>query len=346
MSEDKNTKRTELGTLGEFGLIDRLTQNFSPKNASTIKAIGDDAAVINHQELSTLVSTDMLIEGVHFDLAFMPLQHLGYKAVVIGIADIYAMNAIPEQITISLAISNRFSVEALELFYKGVHQACNSYNVDLVGGDTTSSLKGLIISLTAIGKAKEKEIVYRNGAKEGDLICVTGDLGGAYMGFQILNREKQVYSQNANIQPDLSQHKYLVGRQLKPEINKGLISYFAKNEFLPTSMIDISDGLSSELLHISKQSNVGCNIFDANLPISKEVFDQALEFNIDPMTCALNGGEDYELLFTIDPKDEFKINESEIDVSFIGTITKKEEGCNITTASNNVHKLTAQGWKN
>lgn len=341
-----NNKRTELGDLGEFALIDRLTKGFKPNNKSTIKAVGDDAAVIDNSKLVTLVSTDMLLEGIHFDLAFMPLQHLGYKSVVVNLADIYAMNAVPEQITISLAISNRFSVEALELFYEGVHQACETYNIDLVGGDTTSSLKGLIISVTSIGKAKKEDVVYRNGAKEGDLICVTGDLGGAYMGFQILNREKQVYSQNAKIQPNLAEHKYLVGRQLKPEVNKDLISYFAKNDFKPTSMIDISDGLSSELMHISKQSNVGCNIFDANLPISKEVFDQAIEFNIDPMTCALNGGEDYEILFTIDPKDEHKINEDEIDVSFIGSITKLEDGCTITTSSNKVHQLIAQGWKN
>lgn len=344
MSEN-NTKRTEIGTLGEFALIERLTKDFSAKNKSTVKGVGDDAAVIDHNGFETLVSTDLFLEGIHFDLAYMPLQHLGYKAVVINLSDIYAMNAIPEQITVSLGISNRFSVEALELFYEGVKQACKKYNVDLVGGDTTSSLKGLIISVTAIGKAKKEDITYRNGAKEGDIVCVTGDLGAAFMGLQILNREKEVYTQNAAVQPDLAEHKYLVGRQLKPEANVALINYFAENNIKPTSMIDVSDGLSSELLHIAKQSNVGCQIFDANLPISKEVFDQAIALNLDPMMCALSGGEDYEILFTIDPKDEAKIDETEIDVAFIGKIIKAEDGCFITTASDNNHKLIAQGWK-
>ncbi len=344
MSENK-TKRTEIGDLGEFALIERLTKSFIPKNKSTLKAVGDDAAVISNHNLETLVSTDLLLEGIHFDLSYMPLQHLGYKAVVVNLSDIYAMNAVPEQITISLGISNRFSVEAIELFYEGVKSACEKYNVDLVGGDTSASLKGLIVNVTAIGKAKKEDIVYRSGAKEGDLICVTGDLGGAYMGFQVLNREKQVYSQNNEIQPDLAKHQYLVGRQLKPEAKNDLIAYFAKNDIKPTSMIDISDGLSSELMHIAKQSNVGCQIFDANLPISKEVFDLAIELNIDPMSCALSGGEDYEMLFTIDPKDEHKIDEEAMDVSFIGSVVKASEGCTITTASNNVHQLIAQGWK-
>jgi thiamine-monophosphate kinase len=344
MSEN-NTKRTELGELGEFALIDRLTKDFSAKNKSTLKGVGDDAAVIDNAGFETLVSTDLFLEGIHFDLAYMPLQHLGYKSVIINLSDIYAMNAIPEQITISLGISNRFSVEALEQFYEGVQQACKKYNVDFVGGDTTSSLKGLIISVTAIGKAKKEDITYRTGAKEGDIVCVTGDLGAAFMGLQILNREKEVYAHNAEIQPDLSEHKYLVGRQLKPEANVALIKYFAENDIKPTSMIDVSDGLSSEVLHIAKQSDVGFQIFDANLPISKEVFDQAIALNIDPMMCALSGGEDYELLFTIDPKDEAKLNEDEIDFTVIGKVINKEEGCYITTSSNNNHKLIAQGWK-
>lgn len=338
-------KRTEIRDLGEFALIERLTNDFKSKNKSTIKSIGDDAAVIDYNDKQMVVSTDMLLEGIHFDLSYMPLKHLGYKAVVINLSDIFAMNAIPKQITVSIAISNRFSVEALEIFYSGVKEACKKYNVDLVGGDTTSSLKGLIISITALGKVNKEDVVYRNGAKEGDLICVTGDLGAAYLGFQVLNREKQVYQENPNSQPDLTKHKYLVGRQLKPEAKPELISYFKDYEILPTSMIDISDGLSSELMHISKQSKVGCKIYDANLPISKDVFDLAIELNMDPMMCALNGGEDYELLFTINPKDEYKINETEIDVSFIGEIVKAEEGCNIITASNNAHKLVAQAWK-
>ncbi len=344
MSEKQ--KRTELGDLGEFALIERLTKGFSSKNESTIKAVGDDAAVISNPNCETLVSTDMLLEGIHFDLAFMPLQYLGYKAVVVNLSDIYAMNAVPQQITVSLAISNRFSVEALELFYEGVKLACQKYNVDLVGGDTTSSLKGLIISITAVGKAKKEDITYRSGAKEGDIVCVTGDLGAAYMGFQVLNREKQVFQQNAKVQPNLSEHAYIIGRQLKPDANDKLIEYFAQNNIKPTSMIDVSDGLSSELLHISKQSNVGCHIYEANLPISKEVFDLAITFNIDPMTCALNGGEDYEMLFTLNPKDEHKINETAIDVSIIGEITHIDKGCTITSASNKSHQLIAQGWKN
>jgi len=344
MAENK-IQRTEIGDLGEFALIERITKNFSSKNKSTIKGIGDDAAVVSNGNYETLISTDMLLEGIHFDLSYMPLKHLGYKAVVVNLSDIYAMNARPEQITVSLGISNRFSVEAIDAFYEGVQQACKTYNVDLVGGDTSASLKGLIVNITAIGKAKKEDIVYRSGAKVGDLICVTGDLGSAFMGFQILNREKQVYNENKNVQPDLAKHEFLVGRQLKPEAKKDLIAYFAENKIKPTSMIDISDGLSSELMHIAKQSEVGCQIFDANLPISKEVFDLAIELNIDPMSCALSGGEDYEMLFTIDPKDEHKINDAEIDVSFIGSIVKASEGCTITTASNNVHKLIAQGWK-
>lgn len=341
----ENIKRTELSSLGEFALIDRLTKDFKAKNSNTIKAIGDDAAVIEHKDSCTLISTDMLVEGVHFDLSYMPLKHLGYKAVVVNISDIYAMNATPQQITVSVALSNRFSVEALEEFYAGIKQACETYHIDLVGGDTTSSVKGLIISITAIGSAKKEDITYRNGAKVGDKICVTGDLGGAYLGFQVLNREKQIHLQNPNIQPDLSNHQYIVGRQLKPEAKRSLIAFFKENEIKPTAMIDLSDGVSSDMMHIAKQSNVGCKIYDANLPVSKEVFDQAMEFNLDPMTCALNGGEDYEMLFTINPKDEAMIELSDLDISIIGEITKAEEDCVIVTSNNKEYKLLAQGWK-
>lgn len=339
-------QRTELHQLGEFTLIERLTKNFTTQNPSTLKAFGDDASVISHtKEKATLVSTDFLIEGIHFDLSYMPLKHLGYKAVVANISDIYAMNGTPEQITVSIAVSNRFSVEALEVLYEGIALACKNYNVDLVGGDTTSSLKGLTISITAIGTATPQKISYRSGAKVGDKIAVSGDLGGAYLGFQLLNREKQIHLENPNIQPDLSAHQYIVGRQLKPEAKKDVVRYFAEQNIVPTAMIDLSDGLSSDILHIAKQSKVGCRIYDANLPISKEVLEQAMEFNIDPMTCALNGGEDYELLFTIDPKDEYLINENEIDISFIGEIVAEEENCQIITASGNAYELTAQGWK-
>lgn len=343
MSE--NIKRTELNSLGEFALIEKLTKHFKANNQSTKKAIGDDAAVISNADKETVVSTDLFIEGVHFDLSYFPLKHLGYKLVIANISDIYAMNAIPEQITISIAVSNRFSVEALEELYQGIELACENYKIDLVGGDTTSSTKGLIISVTAIGSAKKEQLAYRNGAKVGDVICVTGDLGGAYLGFQVLNREKQIHLENPNIQPDLTKHQYIVSRQLKPEARKKTIQFFHENNIVPTAMIDLSDGLSSDMMHITKQSNVGCRIYDANLPISKEVFDQAIEFNLDPMTCALNGGEDYELLFTINPKDEGMIEMSDIDVSIIGKITAVEDDSVIVTSSNKEYKLIAQGWK-
>lgn len=341
----EQNKRTELSELGEFALIERLTNPFTKRNKNTLKATGDDAAVIDNATKTTVVSTDMFIEGIHFDLSYMPLKHLGHKCVVASIADIYAMNAKPEQITVSIAVSNRFSVEALETVYEGIQEACKKYGLDLVGGDTTSSLKGLIISITAIGSAVKEKLAYRNGAKEGDIVCVTGDLGAAYLGFQILNREKLVHQQNPDIQPDLSKHQYIVSRQLKPEGKQNIIDFFEKYELVPTAMIDISDGLASDMLHITKQSDVGCKIYDANLPISKEVFDQALEFNLDPMTCALNGGEDYELLFTLNPKDEVVIEMSAIDITIIGKITNKTEGSVIVTGSNKEYPLMAQGWK-
>jgi len=337
-------KHTPLSSLGEFGLIDHLTNSFETKQQSTIKGIGDDAAVINHEGMYTVLSTDLLIEGVHFDLSFMPLKHLGYKAVVVNLSDIYAMNASPSQITISLAISNRFSVEALDELYAGIKHACDTYGVDLVGGDTTSSSTGLSISVTAVGTAKKKDLVYRNGAKEGDFICVSGDLGGAYIGLQLLNREKEVFLENPKMQPKLDEHKYLLGRQLKPEARKDVIAYLKDFDIHPTAMIDVSDGLSSDLMHLCKQAEVGCHVYEANVPINNETYNQALEFNMDPITTALSGGEDYELLFTVSPSDESKLNGQEIDITVIGKIVAKEKGLMLQTRANHLHELVAQGW--
>ena len=337
-------KHTPLSSLGEFGLIDHLTNSFETKQQSTIKGIGDDAAVINHEGLCTVLSTDLLIEGVHFDLSFMPLKHLGYKAVVVNLSDIYAMNASPSQITISLAISNRFSVEALDELYAGIKHACDTYGVDLVGGDTTSSSTGLSISVTAVGAAKKKDLVYRNGAKEGDFICVSGELGGAYIGLQLLNREKEVFLENPKMQPKLDEHKYLVGRQLKPEARKDVIAYLRDFDIHPTAMIDVSDGLSSDLMHLCRQADVGCHVYEANVPINNETYNQALEFNMDPITTALSGGEDYELLFTVSPSDESKLNGQEIDITVIGKIVAKEKGLMLQTRANHLHELVAQGW--
>ena len=337
-------KHTPLSSLGEFGLIDHLTNSFETKQQSTIKGIGDDAAVINHEGMYTVLSTDLLIEGVHFDLSFMPLKHLGYKAVVVNLSDIYAMNASPSQITISLAISNRFSVEALDELYAGIKHACDTYGVDLVGGDTTSSSTGLSISVTAVGTAKKKDLVYRNGAKEGDFICVSGELGGAYIGLQLLNREKEVFLENPKMQPKLDEHKYLLGRQLKPEARKDVIAYLKDFDIHPTAMIDVSDGLSSDLMHLCKQAEVGCHVYEANVPINNETYNQALEFNMDPITTALSGGEDYELLFTVSPSDESKLNGQEIDITVIGKIVAKEKGLMLQTRANHLHELVAQGW--
>lgn len=337
-------KHTPLSRLGEFGLIDHLTNSFETKQQSTIKGVGDDAAVINHEGMCTVLSTDLLIEGVHFDLSFMPLKHLGYKAVIVNLSDIYAMNASPSQITISLAISNRFSVEALDELYAGIKHACDTYGVDLVGGDTTSSSTGLSISVTAVGAAKKKDLVYRNGAKEGDFICVSGELGGAYIGLQLLNREKEVFLENPKMQPQLDEHKYLVGRQLKPEARKDIIAYLKDFDIHPTAMIDVSDGLSSDLMHLCRQADVGCHVYEANVPINNETYNQALEFNMDPITTALSGGEDYELLFTVSPFDESKLNGQEIDITVIGKIVAKENGLMLQTRANHLHELVAQGW--
>lgn len=340
----EDQKMTPVSELGEFGLINHLTKKFALQNPSSVKGVGDDAAVINNNGLQTVVSTDMLVEGIHFDMMYTPLKHLGYKCVVANVSDIYAMNATPQQITVSLAVPARFTVEALSEIYEGIHLACKIYGVDLVGGDTTSSLSGLTISVTAIGYAKEEEIIYRSGAKPGDLICVTGDLGAAYLGLQILEREKQIYMEHPGVQPELEDSQYLISRQLKPEARRDVIRYFKEMGLKPTAMMDLSDGLSSDVMHICKQSGTGCVINEAAVPVSEETYQTALKFNMDPITCALNGGEDYELLFTIEEQDESKIAGEEA-FSIVGQITKAEDGCVLITRSGNKHSLTAQGWK-
>lgn len=336
--------RTELSDLGEFGLIDFLTKDIELKNKSSIKGVGDDAAVIDHGNKKTVMSTDLLVEGIHFDLIYTPLKHLGYKAVVVNLSDIYAMNARPTQITVSLAISNRFSVEAVNELYQGIHLACEIYGVDLVGGDTTSSLKGLTISVTALGEADEDKIVYRDSANVGDLLCVTGFLGGAYVGLQLLEREKQIYLENPKMQPDLESKDYIVGRLLKPEARKDIYEFFQKTDLTPTSMIDISDGLSSDLLHICRLSDVGAYVEEKNLPIAQETSVKAMDFQLPPTTCALHGGEDYELLFTIKPEDAEKIKYM-MDIRIIGEIIKPEDGINLHTSGGNIKELIAQGWR-
>ncbi len=343
MSNNSNPSFTDISTLGEFGLIDRLTENKPTVHPSTIKSVGDDAAIIQNDMECTVVCTDMLVEGIHFDLMYTPLKHLGYKAVIVNLSDIYAMNAEPRQITVSLAISSKYSVEAIEELYEGIYTACKMYNVDLVGGDTTSSPKGMIISITAIGQAAKNDIVYRNGAKKGDIICVTGDLGAAYLGLQILEREKQIYLAHPDIQPQLEQSQYLIERQLKPEAQKGAIAYFKKAGIKPTSMIDVSDGLASEILHICKQSGTGSYIEESKVPIHPDAESTAIEFRLDPITCALHGGEDYELLFTIDEKDLDKIRYMP-EVFIIGEITDESDGVKLHTSGGNIHDITAQGW--
>jgi thiamine-monophosphate kinase len=338
-------KRTELSDLGEFALIDKLTSGFTTHISSTIKGVGDDAAVISISEHEVmLVSTDCLIEGVHFNLMYTPLKHLGYKAVMVNLSDIYAMNGIAEQITVSLAVSNRFPLEALEELYAGIKKACDFYQVDLIGGDTTSSLSGLMISITALGRAKKSEVVYRSGAKENDLLVVSGDLGAAYMGLQLLEREKEVYKSNPNIQPDLDGHDYLLERQLKPESRKDIVQLLKKMEVKPTSMIDISDGLASEIFHLCKASNLGCTIYDEKIPIDGKTASTAIEFNIDPVTTALNGGEDYELLFTISQTDYEKVLGNP-NLSIIGHMTDKNSGLNFVDKQGSIIPLKAQGWK-
>ena len=339
----ENSERTSIESLGEFGLIDHLTKMIKIKQTGTKKGIGDDAAVIDFEGKKALISTDMLLEGIHFDLAYTPLKHLGYKSVQVNLSDIYAMNGTASQVTVSIGISSKFPLEAVEELYEGIYLACEKYNVDLVGGDTTSSRQGLVISVTSIGYADEQDIAYRNTAQEGDLICVSGDLGGAYVGLQLLEREKLVYIENPNVQPDLEGKDYIVERQLKPEARKDIVELLKDLKIKPTAMIDISDGLASEVLHICKQSNKGCNIYEDKIPLDPMTYETAREFNLDPTVCALSGGEDYELLFTIKQVDYEKIKLM-MDISVIGHITEPSAGCNLVTRSGNVHAITAQGW--
>jgi len=337
-----NNERTEISSLGEFGLIDHLTQNNETKLASTVLSVGDDAAVIDHFGKQTVITTDMLVEGIHFDLMYTPLKHLGYKSVVVNLSDIYAMNAVPTHITLSIAFSNRFSLEAMEEFYEGVYAACEKYEVDLVGGDTTSSQKGFVISITAIGEVAPDKYVKRSTAQKGELLCVTGFLGGAFLGLTILEREKRIFAETGS-QPDLEDQAFIVGKLLKPEARKDIIEFFATNEIIPTSMIDVSDGLSSETLHICKQSNLGCIIYEDKIPVHEEARQFAYKLELDPTACALSGGEDYELLFTLSQTDYDKILLNE-QISVIGYMTEAEEGTHILTRGGNKHALVAQGW--
>lgn len=343
MIEDKTPHRTSLADLGEFGLIDRLTEGFKIHNPSTLKGVGDDAAVMDFKNKKTVVSTDLLIEGVHFDLSYVPLKHLGYKSVVVNVSDIYAMNATATQITVSIAVSNRFPLEALEEFYAGIRLACEHYKVDLVGGDTTSSTRGLIISITAIGEAEASDLVYRNGAQPNDLVVLTGDIGGAYMGLQILEREKAVFQVNPNSQPDIEMYSYILERQLKPEARKDIPPLLKQLGVKPTAMMDVSDGLSSEILHICKQSGVGCRLYEDKIPLDPQVISTCEEFNLDSTTIALSGGEDYELLFTIAQADYDKIKGNP-NFSVIGYITDKSEGVNLVTRAGQFIPIIAKGW--
>ena len=343
MFEDKNEENTSLSALGEFGLIKHLTDSIKLIHKSSIKGVGDDAAVLQFDKKQVLVTTDLLVEGIHFDLSYMPLKHLGYKAVMVNLSDVYAMNGEATQITVSIAVSNRFPLEAIEELYAGIHLACKNYKVDLVGGDTTSSTKGLLISITALGEVDKKDVVYRNGAKQSDLLIVTGDLGAAYLGLQVLEREKQVFQANPGAQPDLESYTYLVERQLKPEARKDIPGLLKILEVKPTAMIDISDGLSSEIIHICKQSNVGCNLYEDKIPLDPQVIAACEEFKLDSTTIALSGGEDYELLFTIDASDYPKIKANP-NFTVIGHMTEKNEGMHLITRANQKVELKAQGW--
>ena len=345
MIEDKNQQRTQLSDLGEFGLIDHLTKNFKVKHKSTIKSIGDDAAVLNFDNKKIVVTTDLLLEGVHFDLSYMPLKHLGYKAVIVNLSDVYAMNAKATQITVSIAVSNRFPLEALEDLYAGIETAADIYDIDVIGGDTTSSNKGLLISVTAIGEVESENEVYRSGAKPNDLLVVSGDLGAAYMGLQVLEREKEVYKVNPNSQPDLEPYTYIIERQLKPEARKDIVKLLSDLDVKPSSMIDISDGLSSEIIHICKQSKVGCDLYEEKIPLDPQVISTCEEFNIDSTTVALNGGEDYELLFTIS-QDDFPKIKANPSLSVIGYIKEEKEGIHLITRADTKIPIKAQGWKN
>lgn len=335
--------RTEISSLGEFGLIEHLTRNVELKNASSIVGVGDDAAIIDTLGKQVVVTTDLLIEGVHFDLMYTPLKHLGYKSVVVNLSDIYAMNGTPTQITMSIGISNRFSLEALDEFYEGVYAACEKYDVDLIGGDTSTSQKGFIVSVTAIGEIAPDTYVKRDGAQKGDLLCVSGDLGGAFLGLTMLEREKKIFLESPGVQPDLENEQYVIGRLLKPEARKDIIEFFASSGVVPTSMMDVSDGLSSEILHICKQSNLGCQLYEEKIPIHNDARNTAFKFKLDPTACALSGGEDYELLFTIKQSDHDKLVLNE-QISVIGYMTEPEKGKKIITKGGNIYDITAQGW--
>ncbi|MEO5978563.1 MAG: thiamine-phosphate kinase [Chryseolinea sp.] len=336
-------KRSEISQLGEFGLIERISQKFEITNKSSIKGIGDDAAVIDTGSDYLLVSTDMLVEGPHFDLSYVPLQHLGYKAVAVNISDIAAMNGIAEQITVSIAISNRFSIEAIDALYTGIRSACDSYKVDLVGGDTTSSASGLVISITALGRIQKDKIAYRAGARVNDIVCVTGDLGAAFLGLQVLEREKQVFLSDPNMEPGLEKYEYLVGRQLKPEARTDIVFDLIEAGVTPTSMIDVSDGLASDILHLARHSGVGFRLYEDKIPIDHNTFETAIEFKLDPITCALNGGEDYELLFTISQEDQDKLKKHP-DIHFIGYVHERKDQNLLVTKEGMLVPIQAQGW--
>ncbi len=345
MVDSTTEKRTEIGTIGEFGLIKHITRNNITRHAHTLKSVGDDSAVLDNGDGTvSLITTDLLVEGIHFDLMYTPLKHLGFKAVAANVSDICAMNGVAQQITVSLALSNRFSVESVEALYEGIYAACKAYNIDLVGGDTTASPRGLVISVTAIGRARKQDVVYRNGAKVGDLICISGELGGAYLGLQLLEREKKVYLEHPNTQPDLEKQDYVIARQLKPEARIDMIEQFRQAGLMPTSMIDISDGLASELFHICEQSNVGAFLEEDGVPINIEAQMLAIKFGLDPITCALSGGEDYELLFTIDPSDAEKVRFMP-DIYLAGEIVDKSDGIKLHTKGGNIHPITAVGWQ-
>jgi thiamine-monophosphate kinase len=345
MIENKNQQRTDLNSLGEFGLIEHLTKNFKIKHSSTLKGIGDDAALLNFGNKQVVVTTDFLVEGVHFDLSYMPLKHLGYKSVVVNLSDVFAMNAKATQITVSIAVSNRFPLEALEELYAGIETAAKIYNVDVIGGDTTSSLSGLTISITALGEVSKKDVVFRDGAKPNDLLVLTGDVGAAYLGLQVLEREKEVFKVNPSNQPDLDAYTYIIERQLKPEARQDVVNLLEDLEVVPTSMIDISDGLSSEILHLCKQSDTGCDLYEDKIPLDPQVISTAEEFNMDSTTIALNGGEDYELLMTISQKDFPKIKANP-NFTVIGYMTEASRGKHLVTRGETKVELQAQGWKN
>lgn len=343
MSMFDNIEKTNLSEMGEFGLIDHLTKSVKLTQKSSIKGIGDDAAVLDFSSKKTLISTDLLLENVHFDLRYVPLKHLGYKAIQVNLSDIYAMNGMASQVTISIGLSSKFPLEAIEEIYEGALIACDKYNVDLIGGDTSTSTQGLIISVTSIGYAEEDDIAYRSGAKEGDLICVSGDLGGAYVGLQLLEREKQIYLENPAIQPDLEGKDYIVERQLKPEARRDIVELLEALKVKPHAMIDVSDGLASEILHICQDSKVGCKLYEDKIPIDPMTYETAREFGLDPTVCALSGGEDYELLFTV-PQSDFDKVKNQLDITIIGHITEAAAGCYLVSKSGNVHELKAQGW--